>query len=352
MQTPDTPTTKPKKRRRSGWLLLLLALLIAGGYTAKRWIAARNPFSDTNKIFAVVPWRVPDGSGGFEGEHLYTWQDNETIIYAPRSNEGKYRLMRQKVRGGTPFAAQPIPNIPSLSRLSELEASPDGKWLLTVCDRKRNNKEYTIFALDRGEVKQKYPYENTFTTWLQDSRSFLCLTDDGGKIVQYEIDRHQTKPLSIQMQLGSFPEVSSSGEYFSTEPSSSQQPSMRLERGSIITGKSQVQTIPYFGSGKYGYLLTASPQGDRLLWNQYGKEVSWLDKWMSRLTRRKVEAKNYQGWYVTDAKGGNPRDLVTLYSEQGNASGGAGLDYNPYWLPDGKHLSIIYKGALYVVDAP
>ena len=352
MDTPVIPPAKPKKRRRSGRLLLLLALLIISGYTVKRLFDSLSPFSDANKILASVPWRIHLHDDFYANTSLYTWLDNETIIYGLCDAKQNCRLMRQKVQGGNVVAAQPIASIPPLHSLYEIAVSPDGKWLMTMYSGKGGNTEYTIFDLDIGKVKQKYASNDSFGTWLNDSRSFLCSTYETTKIVQYEVDQHHTKSYSITERFGTYNTLSPSGEYFSNDDPASPQKPPQLERGSIFTGKSQVRAIPRFGSEEYYLVKSVSPQGDRLMWQQEGAEVSWMDKLMNRLTRRTVTPKGYVRWYVTGANGGSPRTLLKLDAEPGVMSFIKGSYDNPKWLPDGKHLSIVYKGALYVVDAP
>ncbi len=330
----------------------MIAAFGLGGYIVHRLLASRSPLNDANKIFAIAPWHISTDSLYSGRDYLYAWQDNETILYALQDQQHKYHLMRQRVRGGNPSAAQPLPNIPPLTDLEDFSASPDGKWLLTNCLGQSYHHEQTVFALDTGAVKQKYTRDNDLATWMNDSRSYVSQMFSSQNFEQFWVEKHAMTRLRNPLNGWGFEWLSSAGECFAERGTISGGTGQQLERGSIFTGKSQTQTLKSHGSERETILLDVSPQGDRLLWKQQWEERSWFADLWGKLMHHSGNANAYEEWYVTDANGNNPQTLVKLSLGNDTSNHQTGFIAVPAWLPDGKHLSIVYHGALYVVDVP
>ena len=352
METLDTTKSQSKK---SGCFAWGLAGVIAVAFVWRVVSVTRSsipPFADKDRVLDAIAWRVPIYKHGEMDEDVYTWQDNETIVYTRLDPQQKYPLMRQRVRGGNVSEVQPILNSPLMVHPYEVAASPDGKWLFVANYGQRERNEYTIIDVKSGAVKQKYLTPNSFVSWMQDSRSFFCQEIFSGSIVQYGVssskeERHLLNQINRGLSVVSPQGAFFIGNYYGGNPSPP-----RLERGSIFTGKSQINSIPRYGSVLDSSLYSVSPQGERLLWYQTWSDRSWFSELWGKVTRHGATPNTHEAWYITDADGSNPRTWAIVHTQDYHYAYSSRRVVFPKWLPDGKHLSVVYKGALYVVEVP
>ncbi len=171
---PNAITNQPKKRRRLIWgVAAVIALVFAWGIV-NLIQSSRLPFSDNNEVLASLPWAERSFDGTIVNPDNYLWLDNETIIYLVPIGYQTWQLMRQRVKVGQSFPAEPIPNIKPLILPVLRGVSPNGKSLV-IYDREQSYKpRLAVYSLEGSGLRQQYETYDGFVTWLADSRHFLC----------------------------------------------------------------------------------------------------------------------------------------------------------------------------------
>jgi len=95
--------------------------------------------------------------------------------------------------------------------------------------------------------------------------------------------------------------------------------------------------------------IELSPQGDRLAWLVHRQVNSPAPAWLSRwLPRASVVPRFYTELRVTDPDGTNVRTIGSTEWKPLNRDSAAERPCRMHWLPDGRHISFLYDGSLWV----
>jgi hypothetical protein len=310
--------------------------------------AMKPPFTDKDKVLANVPWSVDNREDKNFNVECYAWLDNETLIYVRPNGQHSSQLMRQRVRGKHFSAAEPFFTFAERLNPIKLSVSPNGKWLM-VTEIGSQAYRCSVYAINGSGLKQRYEVKYASPIWLADGESFLNSETQSGELYQYSVATHQRKKLAFKQHLNAAPVASPQGEYFASDYNSQNNPPLKLERGSISQGKSQVQAVKSTLATEEAWLQSVSPQGTRLLWHRgWGDKTRFPTLW-EKIRGDDVGVNFHATWWVTDTEGNHAHKLATVHFDGYEASFGS---EKLRWLPDSKHLSVVYKGALYVIAVP
>ena len=329
--------------KRLGLFVILIVIGVAaiGMLTMRNVSSFASPLPDKYRVLDSLPWDTKETKPlNFDIEQ-YTWLDNETICYFLHDKSGKLQATKQRVATGQTFPAEPLVNISMAGDFYSVTASPNGKSLLIRNTNANAEWECWTFPLDKGGQPQKYRTDVDGFFWLSDINSFVGFASYNGTLIRFSVKEHREEPLPFALKFRDYLIIAPNGNYYASEYKLEYDKTFRLEIGSISSRKSHMQTLPLLPGTSRFSVQSVSPTSDRLLWERLYSNDKRQKSEGNNQAEGKQEPDNMKCWYVTDTNGSHPHTVVDMEES-----------VSPKWLPDGKHVSIVYKGALYVVPVP
>jgi len=360
-------------RGRVVWWLSILAVLSTAGTLAYLKSQPPQVSQRFRRIMSLPGHQAPPLSAA-------VWVDNDTLLYV--QGLGAFTVYRMTLSKGVIVVDKPL--TAAVNALHTFDfggdstgwgtASPDGKWLiLKYCPANDGNTDVVrvISAVDGHTVSvDKFPYTTRLVAWLPDSRHWVEISRHSAST--HNIDNHA----DVKHANASFPALSAGanpdGTYVFEDVDMQYGGNGGAYRatpdGRILVGGTSIDltTNPVKGTHAVDLMpnvVNPKPQDSfyttRDPWSCAGYSFSlasgraayvmfdggeyhrkrWVPRWVPLPSKTQ-----YSSW-LRDLKGHHVRLL---------AVGEDGLDQNdlatPAWSPDGKHLLIVFKGAIWEAD--
>ena len=342
------------KRWRRGMIGVLLAALLLGVV----WKSAprdRMLLRVATPVVSTASWALMDPS--MPGFLPYYWLSNDEVLFFGIGPTGGHQLFRQKVTpGGHPGfpVALPMKEVAASWRPSRL--SRQHAWLLWTNWRAPAKFALMATALDgSGTVAWKELVSSRSLTWMPDGRHLVYTTVSNGwqaQILSLDSPQVESVPLTgfntndrLSLQ-GFSPDGKAIG---AVNPGFYMAPNLKLDFARFDIGGKATMPIRFAVKAPPGTFVggaTPSPQGDRLLWSCETVLISPVDELLQRFfPAYKAQRKPGHSWWVSCMDGSAMHEVGRTVNR--NDDGGIGLQ----WMPDGKQLSFVYKGQLYIAPA-
>jgi hypothetical protein len=352
METSQSSQPSPKHKRSPIWIGVILLTLAFGWRVVSGMRSRVTPFADKDRVLAVVPWRLQTEYGDFYGEEEYVWLSNDTVAYLQEHGKNTCHVMTLRVEAGQTHSPQTLSVLNNVDSTVLTTASPDGKQLFIYTLNRKFKPDWIVVSSDGTVLRKAAEQLQGDPMWLAGKMQFLEYRRNVGELHRYELPSLKREKVPLSLKLKTNPLFSPQGSYWVSDMQFNSTPHMELERGVLGGKSSQVNAIPPFGIMSSAGLNSVSPKGEQLLWSQVDREYSWISRIYQHLTGKGIPATYHEQWTVTDADGLQPRTVASYTWSGYLQSHGLPTQLTLKWLPDGKHLSGVYKGALYVVAVP
>jgi hypothetical protein len=371
MPTPATVTGN-KIARRWSRLWLWLAVLIMGA--AGTMLLLRDDSIDARavRVASARRWRTYLTFGNRE----YYWLNDTDILFFRQTDAQHVTAYRQRVLPpGPDYAPNHAPVIMSVFKATSAWApgaiSPDRRWL-TCIEQTLSPYRFRSYILPlSGQGKAKaITTSQFFECWLPDSSGTISLTF----VTQGKDQRHfklltkyldDRKPIAAdmprEMDTISWVEgltlVLPSGHLLLQQDRDFNYGSMRLPSSHILTlgevDPLRLATTPSIWkiaipAGASHGMIRLSPRGDKILWMLHISRVTPLERWVRKLMPKTQWGTDAQVvWLISrlDGSGMRPIGWYDLFDPKHYSD----TWIVPQWTPDGKHLSYVRDGSLFVL---
>jgi hypothetical protein len=367
--------------------MLLLLAGVMGSLFVQR-LQTRRLLDLSTRLTNTSEWMLPAGADVAPYE-TYNWVSNDTVLYFVRVGEEGEVLAGFNVRTGRETRYLKVSrwwnNDGNYKK--QIEVSPDGHWVIWDAGygddhdyhqiqgaRLDSSGHFTVPRLSRGMDEKAQTYEYCSIEWLPDSRTFTEVgvttpvnSPSGAKPRQdcgwfRSIDHPQIavpirtpSPYTDPHDWTRLP----SGKFVSVEvgPPGAQPandwPPKSFQLAEIAPGSNKpasTWTISLQKNLEYED-MAISPQGDQIAWLLTAPQTSLWDRLVARLwPRHQVVAQHITRLMVSDLHGKNWTEIGRIIlPPEGSDEAESWMDRAPNelkWLPDGKHVSYIYRHEL------
>lgn len=355
----------PSRRvRLSIWALALVVVVIG----------AMALFRDDRIDARGVPVVSTNGWQTYHGSAGYFWLRNGDLLYFKKSDFNHVSAFRQSV---TPAAmAQPPATVhvfPIAPPWMPFTLSPDEKWL-TCARPMRGPVEIVVAPLAAPESRFTPLFQaSTHNVWSADSRSLFQIElspspPPGSLTYRLSIHHpeggaHETIPLPRELNVNAWCEglsqVLPSGHLLLRRNRDAQLGSMRLPSTRALTFADfdplrpstapRIWSVPVPRDALRGD-ISVSPLGDKLLWMLVTPRPTLLEDLLHRLMpQRPWPSRQHVVWRISRMDGSHIRDIGAY--DTFDPEHYADTWIWPQWTPDGRHLSFVKNGSLYLLPA-
>ena len=340
------------------WLKIILFLFFAITIVVILIILFRD------KLLLDHSSKVANTSGWELNWRSYSWLDDDRILFFQFNSQSGWQPLCQYVKTGhityLPQLAKKLAH--TLDKHSQVEVSPDGKWLIWTDANKY------VFAT-QVEGSNFFPWKVPVPCriiWMSDSTHVVILSENlnrslYNKISKYYIDSVRCHHES-DSEMNNLLRIDNINPYdivvfpnghliteTSTEDISETKKSMTVGVVDVnITNNKSIITNINFPAQGHLIEMGISPNGQSLVWELESKHRSFFSKLVHRVFPIfRVQTRSVISLWVSKLDGSNMQEIGHVLLD--NNTDYMNLVHHVRWLSGGRKISFIYQNSLYIV---